>query len=693
MNDNKWTATTSTSWIWFDEAKTLKAITGEGGQDIRIYVDEATEPTANLNGTITIKANGTTFTKEINRCSPTVVGTTNTLDFKIDFTQIYGGLAGPCENGKSAADPNGVKIRNIKLTTVETYSNGNSKTTEKPLNESDVNIKYILPNDESYNVLPSNKEQDREVNVKLELKQNTSIYAPTADQKREDITTPYKYKFTQQGIKDVNGNYIEDRLHDIGYSSESTDIRNFDISPSCKDQLSSSCSAGKYAFDVQGQNVTVFGAKTGLTECGERVTIGGVEEESHNISASDVIFSVSPTQSQYASFVGNELHYSENNSRTMPRRLYITATYGGHTAETTYTVIASNECGDPIYIVARCKDKEYIDYAGGTATFTYYLSYSENGGENSAITDENINSCLEFSKLAPSGLGVTIVETQKNNGVFSTKVQFIQNNNNGGEDGINWVFRIKCDTAENGYKDISIYQANAYENLIPSCDYFLFRYEWTDANGRDLDSLTHITNTRLIDSNSNDLSGVTVGYYGTAYVKDEYNSYNVYGNELGENRPYMKFGRDNMCNGSEYTIICLRNILESGEISNNDTIYVDIYANWRSEKRNGNISIIYDQYSGTTNDHIFNEEILTEVKEDCVSTISGVHPYNKFSPEQGTIKVAESVSITGINVNASGTDNASEVYRDISKIGTLYTHVLRLKYVVASKITTYIKLA
>lgn len=692
MNDNKWTATTSTSWIWFDEAKTLKAITGEGGQDIRIYVDEATEPTANLNGTITIKANGTTFTKEINRCSPTVVGTTNTLDFKIDFTQMYGGLAGPCENGKSAADPNGVKIGNIKLTTVETYSNGNSKTTEKPLNEYDVNIKYILPNDESYNVLPSNKEQDREVNVKLELKQNTSIYAPTADQKREDITTPYKYKFTQQGIKDVNGNYIEDRLHDIGYSSESTDIRNFDIALSCKDKYSSSCSEGTYTFDVQGQNVTVFGAKTGLTECGEQVIIGGGEEEPHNISASDVIFSVSPTQ--YASFNGNVLHYLENNSRTMPRRLDITATYSGHTAETKYTVIASNECGDPIYIVARCKDKEYIDYAGGAATFTYYLSYSENGGEDSAITDENINRCLEFSKLSPN-LNTTIGETQKNNGVFTTTVTFTQNNNNGGEDGINWVFRIKCDTAENRYKYISIYQANKYEHLIPNCDYFLFRYEWTKADGTDLDSLTHITNTRLNDAHGKNVSGSTVGYLGTAFDRDGNGNNIVYGKigtDDNRERPYLAFGGDNMCQGSEYTIICLRNILDSGEISNDDTIYVDIYANWRSETNKGEISIIYDQYSGTTDNHIFSDEIETEVKEDCSSPISGVHPYNKFLPKQGTIKVAESVSIPKINVNSFGTSNATQAW-DIPNIGNFYTHVLRLKYVVASKITTYIKLA
>lgn len=680
MDDNKWTATTSTSWIWFDEGKTLKTITGEGGQDISIYVDEATEPTTNVNGIITISANGTTFTKEINRCSPTVVGSTNTLDFRVYFSQINSGMAGSCENGTSASDSYGVKIRDIKLTTVDTYSNGNSKTTEKPLYESDVNIKYILPNGTSYNALPSNKEQDREVNVKLELKQNTSIYAPTADQKSEDITTPYKYKFTQQGIKDVNGNYIESRLHDIGYSSESTVIRNFDISPSCKGQSSSSCSAGSYTFDVKGQNVTVFGAKTGLTECGEQITIGGGKEEPHDISASDVTFSVSPTQ--YANFNGNVLNYLENDTRTTPRVLDITASYGGYTAETTYTVIASSECGAPIYIVARysinSEDNESVDYTGGTATFTYYLSYSENGGEDSAIKDENINRCLSFSKLSPTDLNVTIGETQKNNGVFTTPVTFIQNSYQNGEKGINWIFRISCETADNNPKDISIYQANKYEHLIPNCDYFLFKYEWGESDGKDLDSLTRITNTRLVDYDGENVSTKTVGWKGTS------NGNPVYGRQLGQDRPYLKFGGDNRCNGYEYTIICLRNMMDSGLISNEDEIYVDIYANWYNRKDAGNMKIIYDQYSGTSESHAFSAEIETTTMTDCTSN------YDKFSAKDGTtIKVAESVSTSTINVPAFGYTNWQGA-QDIEHIGDYYTHVFRLKYIVASKKTTYI---
>ena len=694
MDDNKWTATTSTSWIWFDEGKTLKTITGEGGQDISIYVDEATEPTTNVNGIITISANGTTFTKEINRCSPTVVDSTNTLDFRVYFSQINSGMAGSCENGTSASDSYGVKIRDIKLTTVDTYSNGNSKTTEKPLYESDVNIKYILPNGTSYNTLPSNKEQDREVNVKLELKQNTSIYAPTADQKSEDITTPYKYKFTQQGIKDVNGNYIESRLHDIGYSSESTVIRNFDISPSCKGQSSSSCSAGSYTFDVKGQNVTVFGAKTGLTECGEQVTIGGGKEEPHDISASDVTFSVNPTQ--YANFNGNVLNYLENDTRTTPRVLNITASYGGYTAETTYTVIASNECGAPIYIVARysinSEDNESVDYTGGTATFTYYLSYSENGGEDSAIKDENINRCLSFSKLSPADLNVTIGETQKNNGVFTTPVTFIQNSYQNGEKGINWIFRISCETADNNPKDISIYQANKYEHLLPNCDYFIFSYDWKNTDGVDLDSLTHITNSNLIDKAYGANVGYsTVGYHGTAD-----GSSIVYGEQFGQDRPFLVFGGDNRCSGSEYTVICIRNIMDTGLFSNDDIITVDIYANWYTSKKDGNMTIVYDQYSGTSENHYFINEIETIEHKECDSDGDGnPNIFYSYSPKAGTIKVAESVSTPVIHVDSFSDDAATEVKDELENrrrtgesymcVGDYYQHVLTFNYIIKAK--------
>ena len=106
MDENKWTASTSTSWIWFDEDHTLKTITGVGGQNITVYVDEAEEPTSDVEGTVVItvtkyndkgeEIGSTTITRIITRCAPCIVSTSKTLEFEILKS---GDMAGPCENG------------------------------------------------------------------------------------------------------------------------------------------------------------------------------------------------------------------------------------------------------------------------------------------------------------------------------------------------------------------------------------------------------------------------------------------------------------------------------------------------------------------------------------------------------------------------------------------------------------------
>ena len=100
MNENRWTATTNTSWIWFDSQNTLKSITGEGGQNISIYVTETSEPTSDVNGSIVITANGKSFTKDIKRCAPSVVGSEKALTFKVS-NKSGGNTLGPCDGGTS----------------------------------------------------------------------------------------------------------------------------------------------------------------------------------------------------------------------------------------------------------------------------------------------------------------------------------------------------------------------------------------------------------------------------------------------------------------------------------------------------------------------------------------------------------------------------------------------------------------
>lgn len=664
MNENNWTASTSTSWIYFDSAHTSKTVTGTGGETITIYVEEATEPTTDVEGSITMTANGNSFKKVIKRCSPTVSKTDNTLDFCVYYSSVSGGMVGPCEGGTSQADTDGVSVKNITLTKTETYSNGGTKTTTSSLSESDVNVWYYLPDGTRYSILPSNKGQNRTVDVRVELKSNTSIFSPTASQKSDNPTC---YTFTQSGIKTSDGSYDESKLHSVGYESQSTVYRGFDIADSCKAK-SGGCAAGSFSYSVIGEKVTAYGAKTGLTDCNEKVYIStGEESTPTSITTSDVSFSVAETQ--YARFEGNTLYYIENDTRTTNRELNITARLDGNgeTKTTVFTVVAGNDCGDPLYIVFKC-NKDNIDFGGGTATFKYYLTNTEGASEGLAIKDQTINSCLQF--LAPQG--VTTGNSSYTEGVYSVDVTFTQNTYMGGEEGRTWSFSATCSDATNSPEEINLYQANKYEQIIPNCDYFIFKYIWTDADGTDMDSLTHLSNCPT-------LSGKTVGFGGTSA-----NQVAGTGGKL-----YLKWGGDNRCNGSEYTIVCLKSIVEDFKDQKvsfeNDVMWVDIYAVWYSSRSAGNMNIVYDQYTGLTSGG-FSEEIKeVEHINECISSKP---KYYSFEPVEGKCEsVAEGVSTSTINVSANGSKNYL-MAKTVDCIDGAYTHALRLIYNFAAKTTS-----
>lgn len=657
MDENAWIATTSTEWIWFDEEHTLKQIEGVVGDSITIYVENAMDDETDVDGTVTFSINGDTITKNIKRCVPAVVSTDNTITFKVAYDADET-TVGPCDSGKSLVKgTTGVSVTDIVLTTVKHYDTGGQVETTATLTESDVNVYYILPDQSSYNTLPKNTEQDRQVSVKVEYKEDLSVYELKQN------------AFTQRGEKNSNGQYIEDRFHNTG---DTVQYNGFDISQDCKDKSSSSCKAGTYTFHATGQKVIT---RTGLSECNESTTIA---QSTNNISDSEVTFSVTP--SEYASFNGtNVLSYYENDSRTEPRILNIQAEVDGNVKNTTFTVITGNECGTPLYIVIKFP-KEYVESSGETVSFTYYLSETEDGDESSAISDESVIECLRNGFVAPQG---TIKWTPTiNSGIFTIPVTF---NKNDGEEGIKWEFKVNCDYASNNPKTLLVYQASKYENIIPNCDYFIFRYIWEDVDGRDLDSLTHITNVpNLKDNHGSNVSTKTVGFNGTGdYIISQPSAYQV----IGQNgKMFLKFGGDNRCNGSEYTIVCLKNILESEQVSNDDIIHIDIYANWWGEKGSrANMNIVYSQYSGISGGG-YDEEIEEEEHINECLTSENKSKYYSFKPVEGKcISVSEDVYSNTIHVSAAGKRNPTLTNSYVNCIDGIYTHVLRLVYNVAAK--------
>ena len=655
MAENTWSATTTADWIHINNA--------ESGMTIGI--DKAKSPNDDANGSIVIETDNEKIVKTIKRCLPVVTSTTKSLSFEVlynDETLKEGGIIGGCDGGSSAySGISALQVANIILTVTQHLDNGDSIPSSAQVSTNDVNIWYIFDDESKLAYLPSNDGPDRNVTIEVELKNDNNV--------------SNQIQIHQRGYKKSDGTIDEEKLIEYGYESSNIVYRDFDFSGECKN-MSVGCESGNTVFSVKGNKVIIYAAKTGLTECNKKVIINnGSESEPSGITVSGVKFSVIP-QTDVDYFNDNTLYYGSNETRITDKVLTIKAELidnPQYTAETTFTVKAG-DCGKTLYIVFK-SDKNTIDYTGGTVEFTYYLSETENGEETTAINDENIYKCLSF--IPPEG--VQIGNSANNNGIFTVNTIFNQNTYKNGEEGITWRFTADCEIAST--KTLNIYQASKYENIIPNCDYFVFNYKWSDADGKDLDSLTHITNLpQLKAMDDNNVSGKTVGYGSTG-------GYTVNGDSSSNYLLYLKHGGDNTCSGAEGAIVCLKNILNSGQVGADDTIYVDIYANWYRTRNAGNMTIEYKQFSGLTSGGSYSDEINEVVHgtDECPGIIN---PYYTFEPKDGACQQIGTTQTTPtINVNAAGSINYN-MAKNISCIDGAYTHVLRLKYNVSSQVTS-----
>lgn len=121
---------------------------------------------------------------------------------------------------------------------------------------------------------------------------------------------------------------------------------------------------------------------------------------------------------------------------------------------------------------------------------------------------------------------------------------------------------------------------------IPDFNYLVYRYEWTEADGQDLDTATELVNTGLKDDSGTSIDGLAVGW-----------NMNGAGNTQVIN--YLKYAGDNQASGEECTFIDMLALCSEENLPNlPDKIYVDIYANWYNTKRNGNMTFVIKAYKG-----------------------------------------------------------------------------------------------
>lgn len=121
---------------------------------------------------------------------------------------------------------------------------------------------------------------------------------------------------------------------------------------------------------------------------------------------------------------------------------------------------------------------------------------------------------------------------------------------------------------------------------IPDFNFLVYRYEWTEADGQDLDTATELVNTGLRDDSGTSIDGLAVGW-------------NMNGTGNTEVVKYLKYAGDNQASGEECTFIDMLALCSEENLPNlPDKIYVDIYANWYNTKRNGNMTFVIKAYKG-----------------------------------------------------------------------------------------------
>lgn len=148
------------------------------------------------------------------------------------------------------------------------------------------------------------------------------------------------------------------------------------------------------------------------------------------------------------------------------------------------------------------------------------------------------------------------------------------------------VFTLTHDNSSDEQIVFTVTQEAAKIIKIPDFNFLVYRYKWTDEDGRDLDTATELVNSGLKDTSGATIDGIAVGW-------------NMKGNSNPEVTKYLKYGGDNTQSGNECTFIDMLALCSEEHLPNlPDKIYVDVFCNWYGEKRNGYMTFEIKAYKG-----------------------------------------------------------------------------------------------
>lgn len=330
-------------------------------------------------------------------------------------------------------------------------------------------------------------------------------------------------------------------------------------------------------------------------------------------------------------------------------------------------------------------DKTIIGYEGGQIKIMYYAVTSR------VVTSNDVEKQFIPPRVNPIQYSV-VSDTEVSGQYRMCTINVTQNNDDEGR-------KIRVAATYKGVMSdvVEIYQQSPHEFIIPDCDYFIFNYEWeyddketstsTDdtGGGKDLDSLTIIY---LQDSNGNKIqksyTGIPLGYR-SEIINNTGTRETVSVYKDGQTNYFMRWGGDNRLSGAEGAIICLTNIAKYGEVSNLDTVIIEIYANWFSRRIDGNMKINCMGYKS--------KEGSSGKYSDEIKEIEHINPkgnYKTFEPNTDNCEVSWEGFSESLNIKAAGSLNASYEDAFIPYLDKLYSKVCTVTYDIGSGNKSYI---
>ena len=156
--------------------------------------------------------------------------------------------------------------------------------------------------------------------------------------------------------------------------------------------------------------------------------------------------------------------------------------------------------------------------------------------------------------------------------------------------------RFKCfDSNGIESEEVLVEQGGADQTILPNFDFLTFKFNWTDDDGHDLDTMTWIDDDhiKIYASNSTTnfyhLNELGVGYSGPGT-----------GITLSANTSmYIQHGGDNTNSGDECVLINFKELCNRDWISSGITkLYAYSFASWFVTKKNGNCTVSMTTYKG-----------------------------------------------------------------------------------------------